>query len=94
MTETSLTRGGFGCGIEIPEIANTFKRVSLEGDPAERVRLNSALVDYLYDQMIFAGTVQVPVLTVYNPNSIAEWVGTSSAFAGSNEFENIKLVQR
>ena len=94
LTETSLTRGGFGCGIEIPEIANTFKQVSLEGDPAERVRLNSALVDYLYDQMIFAGTVQVPVLTVYNPNSIAEWVGTSSAFAGSNEFENIKLVQR
>ncbi len=94
LTETSLTRGGFGCGIEIPEIASTFQKVAVESDLAERVSLNSALVDYLYDQMIFAGTVQVPVLTVYNPNSIAEWVGTSSAFAGSNEFEHIKLVQR
>ncbi len=94
LTETSFTRGGFGCGIEIPAIADTFKAVAVEGDPVERIRLNTELVDYLYDQMIFAGTVQVPVLTVYNPNSIAEWVGTSSAFAGSNEFENIKLVQR
>ena len=94
LTETSFTRGGFGCGIEIPQIAETFKAVAVEGDPVERIRLNTDLVDYLYDQMIFAGTVQVPVLTVYNPNSIAEWVGTSSAFAGSNEFENIKLVQR
>ena len=94
LTETSFTRGGFGCGIEIPAIADTFKAVAVEGDPVERIRLNTELVDYLYDQMIFAGTVQVPVLTVYNPNSIAEWIGTSSAFAGSNEFENIKLVQR
>ena len=94
LTETSFTRGGFGCGIEIPAIADTFKAVAIEGDPAERIRLNTELVDYLYDQMIFAGTVQVPVLTVFNPNSIAEWVGTSSAFASSNEFENIKLVQR
>ena len=94
LTETSFTRGGFGCGIEIPTIANTFKQVSLEGDPVERVRLNTELIDYLYDQMIFAGTVQVPVFTLYNPNSISEWVGTSSAFASSNEFENIKLVQR
>ncbi len=94
LTETSFTRGGFGCGIEIPAIADTFKAVAVEGDPVERIRLNTELVDYLYDQMIFAGTVQVPVLTVYNPNSIADWVGTSSAFAGSNEFENIKLVQR
>ncbi len=94
LTETSMTRGGFGCGIEIPRIASTFQEVAVESDPVERVRLNTELVDYLYDQMLFAGTVQVPVHTVYNPNSIAEWVGTSSAFAGSNEYENIKLVQR
>ena len=34
--------------------ADTFKAVAIEGDPAERIRLNTALVDYLYDQMIFA----------------------------------------
>ena len=94
LTETTMTRGGFGCGLEIPQIAETFQKVSVEGDPAERVRLNSELIDYLYDQMFFAGTVQVPVFTVYNPSAIAEWKGTSSAFAASNEYEKIKLVQR
>ena len=68
--------------------------MSIEGDPAERVRLNSEMIDYLYDEMFFAGTVQVPVFTVYNPQAIAEWKGTSSAFAASNEYEKIKLVSR
>lgn len=94
LTETSLTRGGFGCGLEIPQIAETFRQVSLEGDPAERIRLNSELIDYLYDEMFFAGTVQVPVFTVYNPGAIAGWQGTSSAFAGSNEYEDIQLARR
>ena len=94
LTETTMTRGGFGCGLEIPKIAETFQMVSLESDPVERIRLNSEMIDYLYDQMFFAGTVQVPVFTVYNPGAIAEWKGTSSAFAASNEYENIKLVSR
>lgn len=94
LTETSFTRGGFGCGIEIPRIAETFTQVSNTVDVQERIRLNTELVDYLYDQMIFAGTVQVPVLTVYNPNSIAEWSGTPSSFTGMNEFESIVLADR
>jgi peptide/nickel transport system substrate-binding protein len=93
LTETSYTRGGFGCGIEIPRIAETFPIVSNEPDLQERVRLNTELVDYLVDQMLFAGTVQVPNLTLYNPNSISEWQGTSSIFASMNEFEAIVLAR-
>ena len=93
LTETSRTRGGFGCGIEIPEIATTFGKVSLETDPIVRAQLNTVLMDYLYDQMIFAGTVQVPVLVVYNPNSISGWLGTPSMFADMNEFESIELAR-
>lgn len=93
LTETSFTRGGFGCGLEIPEIAETFTKVSNETDLQERVRLNTVLVDYLYDQMLFAGTVQSPKLVLYNPNSISEWVGTPSMFASMNEFESIVLAR-
>ena len=89
LTETSFTRGGFGCGIEIPKIAETFTAVSTEPDIARRIELNNELIDYLYDQMIFAGTVQVPNLTIYNPNSISSWEGTPSLFTDANEYEFI-----
>ena len=92
-TETSITRGGFGCGIEIPKIAETFDKVSAESDAAKRFEYNEEMVDYLYDQMIFAGTVQVPTLVVYNPNSISGWLGTPSMFATMNEFEYIELAR-
>ncbi len=94
LTETSLTRGGFGCGVEIPRIAETYVQVRAELDIQERIRLNNDLIDYLYDQMIFAGTTQVPSFAVYNPSSIASWEGTPSIFATINEFEDISLVRR
>ncbi len=93
LTETSLTRGGFGCGIEIPEIAEKFTQVSNTTDLQGRIALNTELVDFLYDQMIFAGTVQVPTFVVYNPNSISEWAGTPSSFTTMNEFESIVLAR-
>ena len=93
LTETSRTRGGFGCGIEIPEISDAFGEVSLMTDPVERSARNVKMVDYLYDQMIFAGTVQVPTLVVYNPNSVSNWLGTPSMFATMNEFESIELAR-
>ncbi len=94
LTETSFTRGGFGCGIEIPEIAEAFTAVSNETDLQGRIQLNTDLVDFLYDQQIFAGTVQVPTFVVYNPNSIASWEGTPSSFTTMNEFESIVLADR
>ena len=93
LTETSFTRGGFGCGIEIPKIAETFTKVSSEIDIQKRVEMNTELADYLHDQMLFAGTVQVPTLVLYNPNSIKEWKGTPSSFSTMNEFENIVLAR-
>lgn len=93
LTETSFTRGGFGCGIEIPKIAETFTAVSNETDLQGRIALNTELVDFLYDEMIFLGTVQVPTFVVFNPNSISEWAGTPSSFTTMNEFESIVLAR-
>lgn len=93
LTETSFTRGGFGCGIEIPEIAEAFTAVSNETDLQGRIALNTELVDFLYDEMVFLGTVQVPTFVVFNPNSISEWAGTPSSFTTMNEFESIVLAR-
>lgn len=94
LTETSLTRGGFGCGIEIPKIAETYLKVAKETDIAKRTALNEALIDYLTEEMIFAGTIQAPDLTVYNPKSIAKWPGKPCIFCAQNEYEFIVPASR
>ena len=90
-TETSITRGGFGCSIEIPEIAETYLNTSAQPNQAIRTQQNTALIDYLYDQMLFAGTVQVPTIITYNPQIISSWSGTPSTEATMNEFEFIEV---
>ena len=71
--ETSLTRGGFGCHMEIPKILEAVQAVAANPDPAERTRLNIALADYLYEQQLKIGIIALPFVSAYNPNSIADW---------------------
>ena len=40
---TSLTRGGFGCGLEIKKAADTWLAVAAEPNPAKQIELNNAL---------------------------------------------------
>lgn len=95
MTETSLTRGGFGCGFEIPMIAQTFLKVAKEPDINKRIQYNTELIDYLSYQRMLTGTIQVPHLLVYNPKSIADWPGYPCFFGGSGvNYEAIVLVDR
>ena len=71
--ETSLTRGGFGCHMEIPFILETVKKVAAEPDPIKRTEYNVAMAQYLYDQALKIGIIALPFVSAYNPNSIAEW---------------------
>ena len=71
--ETSLTRGGFNCHMEIPFILDTVQKVAAETDPAKRKEYNFALADYLHHQQLKIGIVALPFVSAYNPNAIAEW---------------------
>ena len=71
--ETSLTRGGFGCHMEIPFILESVQKVAAESDPAKRTEYNIALADYLYEQQLKIGIIALPFVSAYNPNSIADW---------------------
>ena len=91
---TSLTRGGFGCGIEIPEVANTWIQVAAEPDPAKQIELNNQLAQYLFDHAVSFGVVGVPGPITYNPNKIAEWPMDPALFAYWNNPEDIVPVGR
>ena len=90
---TSLTRGGFGCGLEIKKAADTWIAVATEPDPAKQIELNNALADYLYEHAVSFGVVGVPNPITYNPKKIAEWPMDPALFTNWNNPEDIVPVR-
>jgi len=73
MVMTTMTRGGFGCGNESPEIAQWYLEASAETDPEKRIEINKSVCEYLSYWQVGTGWVAQPVLATYNPNSISDW---------------------
>ena len=86
MVMTTMTRGGFGCGNESPEMAQWFLEASQETDPDKRIEINKSVCEYLSYWQVGTGWVATPVLFTYNPNSIKDWP-TSVEFWGMSFFE-------
>jgi len=73
MVTSTLTRPGYGCGFENPEVTRLYKETAKEVDRAKRIELVNEYVDYLYYWALQPGVVAVPMMTVYNPRHIKEW---------------------
>ncbi len=91
---TSLTRGGFGCGLEIKQAADTWLAVAGEPDPAKQIEMNNALAQYLFDHAVSFGVVGVPSPIAYNPKKISEWPMDPALFSTWNNPEDIVPVGR
>jgi peptide/nickel transport system substrate-binding protein len=90
---TSITRGGFGCGMEIPKVGEIYQQVAIETDPTRRIALNNEMAQYWYDQMLEPGIVSVPEAVAYNPKSISGWEMRPGIFLVVNSPENIVLAR-
>ena len=86
---TSMTRGGFGCGFESPEIAQWFLQAVAEKDTEKRIQINIQVIDYLSYWQLDTGIVANPAMTVINPKSIKEWPHPPSLMGGADSYENI-----
>ncbi len=73
LVQTTLTRGGFSCGFESPEILEWYQAVASEPDRAERIRLNKEYAAYMHNWALFPGYVTVPQAYYANPNYITDW---------------------
>jgi ABC-type transport system substrate-binding protein len=91
---SSITRGGFGCQMEIPKIAEIYLQVSKEVDEQKRIAMNNELADYVWDQMFGPGVVSVPDAVAYNPKSIKAWNMRPGIFTVVNSPELIELAPR
>ncbi len=73
LVQTTLTRGGFSCGFESPEILKWYEAVAGEPDRAERISINKEYLAYMHNWALFPGYVTVPQAYYANPNYIASW---------------------
>ena len=89
---TTITRGGFGGGLEIPDIADFYQRASAEPDPAKRVEINNEFAQWMREWMLGMGTVGVPNLIVYNPNAIESWDMRPATGGSSFHFNSLERV--
>ena len=89
---TTITRGGFGGGLEIPDIADFYQRASAESDPEKRIDINNAFAEWMREWMLGMGTVGVPNLIVYNPNAIESWDMRPATGGSSFHFNSLERI--
>jgi hypothetical protein len=70
---TTLTRGGFGCGNESPELLEWYQQAAGEPDRQARIEINNQVLEYLHFWALNPGYVSVPTAYFANPKSISEW---------------------
>ncbi len=73
LVQTTLTRGGFSCGFESPDILAWYEAAASEPDREERIRINKEYLAYMHNWALFPGFVTVPQAYYANPNYIASW---------------------
>lgn len=90
---TSLTRGGFGCSMEVPFFLETYRKIAKEPDTVKRLTLNNALAQYMWEQALEIGVVTVPDAIAYNTKAIKSWDMRPGIFLVVNSPENIVLAR-
>jgi peptide/nickel transport system substrate-binding protein len=73
LVESSLTRGGFSCGFEAPEIAQGYLEMASEPDINKRNQTSDEILDFIYNWVLSPGVVVVPEFVTYNPKQISAW---------------------
>jgi ABC-type transport system substrate-binding protein len=73
LVQTTLTRGGFSCGFESPEILGWYQAAAKEADIDKRVAINKEYAEYMHNWALFPGYITVPKAYYANPNHIKEW---------------------
>ncbi len=91
LVQTTLTRGGFGCGFESPEILNFYNRMANAPDIAIATQAANEYLDYVYFWNLQPGVVAVPNDVYFNPKKIAEWPMTKSASSPIDSVWDLRL---
>lgn len=91
LVQTTLTRGGFACGFESPEILDFYNRMATAPDQAAATAAANEYLDYVYFWNLQPGVVAVPNDVFFNPNKISAWPMGKSATSAIGDVWNLEL---
>lgn len=91
LVQTTLTRGGFGCGFESPEILDFYNRMATAPDQATATQAANEYLDYVYFWNLQPGVVAVPNDIFFNPDKIAAWPMPKSATSAIDAVWDLEL---
>jgi len=90
LVQTTLTRGGFGCGFESPVILDLYTQMAEATDVATATTAATTYLDYVYDQNLQPGIVAVPDAFYFNNSKVASF---DMDVAGSSSFNSIWNIE-
>ena len=73
LVNSTLTRGGYGVGYEVPELAQLYLKAAAEPDTQKRNEIADEFIDFVHHWALQPGVLAQPVFGTYNPNSIESW---------------------
>jgi ABC-type transport system substrate-binding protein len=91
LVQTTLTRGGFSCGFESPQILDLYNRMATAPDQATATQAANEYLDYVYFWNLQPGVVAVPNDVFFNPQKIAAWPMGKSATSAIGDVWNLEL---
>jgi ABC-type transport system substrate-binding protein len=91
LVQSSLSRGGFSCGFETPEITEFYRRMAKAPDQATAVQAANEYLDYVYFWNLQPGVVTLPADVYYNTNKIASWDMGKSSTSATGNYWNLTL---
>ncbi len=91
LVQSSLSRGGFSCGFESPEITEFYRRMAHAPDQAAATQAANEYLDYVYFWNLQPGVVTIPNDVYYNPNKIASWDMGKSSTSKTGNYWNLEL---
>ncbi len=91
LVQTTLTRGGFGCGFESPVILDLYTQMAEAPDEAVATAAATEYLDYVYDQNLQPGIVAVPDGFYWNNSKVKSFEMDIAAASGFNSLWNIEI---
>ena len=89
--QTTVTREGYSCGFESPVILDLYWRMLQASDSARATAAANDYLEYVYDQVLQPGIVEVPNAYYFNPRKIKSFKMEKSKYGRLTALWNIEL---
>jgi ABC-type transport system substrate-binding protein len=87
VSDTSITRPGWGCGFEAPFLAKMIFKIKEEPNKAKRIEMHKQVLDWMIYWQLYTGIVELPAEGfMVNPKKDGDWKSRQKSFGGADRW--------